>query len=157
MNLVKQSQQLPFTVDIEALAALIARGGLGQRDPERLQKAYQNSQYRWFGWHEGRLMATAHAITDFSYSAYVSDIIVDPDYQGLGYGAQLMQDILDTLAPAGKIFIYAMPDKMDFYQRRGFQRLTTGMVYAEGEALSRLQNGGFVQEYAPVARFTPPR
>ncbi|WLS80024.1 GNAT family N-acetyltransferase [Erwinia pyri] len=131
-------------VDWQALADLIERAGLSQRDPEVLKRAYQHSQFVWFGYVRGKLMATAHAISDLTYASYLSDVIVDAAWQGQGYGGQLMEAIMKTLAPCGKVFIYSMPDKIGFYQKLGYASLTTGMIYAEGKALLRLQEKGFV-------------
>lgn len=131
-------------VNWQALADLIERAGLSQRDPEVLKRAYHHSQFVWFGYVDGKLMATAHAISDRTYASYLSDVIVDAAWQGLGYGGQLMDSIMKTLAPCGKVFIYSMPDKISFYQKLGYASLTTGMIYAEGKALLRLQEKGFV-------------
>lgn len=131
-------------VDWQELAELIERAGLSRRDPHTLQRAYQHSQFVWFGYVDGKLMATAHAISDMTYASYLSDVIVDASFQGKGYGGQLMAAIMQALAPCGKIFIYSMPDKISFYKKLGYAPLTTGMIYAEGTALLRLQEKGFV-------------
>lgn len=133
-------------VNWQELADLIERAGLSRRDPEVLQRAYQHSQFVWFGYVDGRLMATAHAISDMTWASYLSDVIVDEAYQGKGYGGQLMAAIMASLAPCGKVFIYSMPEKISFYQKLGYASLTTGMIYAEGTALLRLQEKGFISE-----------
>lgn len=131
-------------VNWQELAELIEGAGLSQRDPALLERAYRHSQFVWFGYVQGKLMATAHAVSDLTYVSYLSDVIVDEAYQGQGYGGQLMAAIMETLIPCGKVFIYSMPDKIGFYQKLGYASLTTGMIYAEGEALVRLQEKGFI-------------
>lgn len=143
MVLVRESGMAD--VDWLQLAALIERAGLSHRDPRTLQRAYQHSSFVWFGYVDGVLMATAHAISDMTWASYLSDVIIDVDYQGKGYGGQLMAAIMETLTPCGKVFIYSMPEKISFYQRLGFAELTTGMIYAQGEALLRLEEKGFIK------------
>ncbi|MCU5774031.1 GNAT family N-acetyltransferase [Erwiniaceae bacterium BAC15a-03b] len=131
-------------VNWQQLAEMIARAGLSARDPQILQRAYQHSQFVWFGYVDGKLMATAHAISDLTYTSYLSDVIIDPQYQGNGYGRQLMQAILEALSPFGKVVIYSMLDKIEFYQNLQFHRLNSAMVYAPDSIIKVLRNGKFI-------------
>ncbi|OMQ21832.1 MULTISPECIES: GNAT family N-acetyltransferase [Serratia] len=132
-------------IDWQQVAALLEAAGLGKRDPLVMQRVYQNSQFCYFGWVNGELMATAHAISDMTSVAYLADVAIHPHFQGHGYGQRLMARVMQDLAPLGKVFIYSVPDKLTFYKKYGFHDLTTGMVYAEGPVLERLQNGGYVR------------
>lgn len=132
-------------IDWQRVAALLEAAGLGKRDPLVMQKVYQNSQFCYFGFANNELMATAHAISDMTSVAYLADVAIHPHFQGHGYGSQLMVRVMQDLAPLGKVFIYSVPDKLAFYKKYGFHDLTTGMVYAEGTVLERLQNGGYVR------------
>ena len=144
MSFIILTQHDSPRVNWQELAELIEKGGLSPRDVTRLKQAYQHSQYCWFGFIEGKLMATAHAISDLTYSSYLSDVVIDPAFQGKGYGRQLMQAIIDTLSPFGKIIIYSMLDKTEFYQHLNFHSLNTAMVHAPDDTLIRLHDGGFI-------------
>ncbi|AHG18957.1 acetyltransferase [Chania multitudinisentens RB-25] len=132
-------------IDWQRLAELLEAAGLGKRDPQTMLKIYQNSQFCYFRLVNGELMATAHAISDMTSVAYLADVAIHPRFQRHGYGHQLMQRVMQDLAPLGKVFIYAVPDKLAFYKKYGFHDLTTGMVYAAGTTLEHLQNGGYVR------------
>lgn len=54
------------TPDWQALATLIERAGLGARDLQEVERCYRNSTFCWYGFHEGKLVATAHAISDLT-------------------------------------------------------------------------------------------
>ena len=68
-------------------------------------------------------------LTDMLTDAYITDVIVDPDFQGKGLGKQLLDKTLEhlkyhsmenvTLACS----LYANPNKESFYERFGFKRL----------------------------------
>ncbi|EOW6744531.1 GNAT family N-acetyltransferase [Cronobacter dublinensis] len=131
--------------DWQALATLIERAGLGARAPHEVERSYTNSTFCWYGFYEGKLIATAHAISDLTWSSYVADIVVDPDYQGCGFGNQLMDDILKTLLPFGKVFIYAVLDKVSFYKKYQFRELTSGMVCASDEKLFKMYQQGYIR------------
>ncbi|AMO47818.1 Acetyltransferase (GNAT) domain-containing protein [Kosakonia oryzendophytica] len=132
-------------VDWLELSALLAAGGLNQRPPDLVEQAWCNSTFCWFGYHDGELVATARAISDLTWASYVADIVVAPQMQGRGYGKQLMMDIVKTLLPHGKIFIYSVPEKTGFYQQYGFRFLTTGMVCATSESLFKLEQSGYIR------------
>ncbi|CAI2528037.1 MULTISPECIES: GNAT family N-acetyltransferase [Serratia] len=134
-----------YGVDWSQLAALLEAAGLGQRDPQVLQRVYQHSQFCYWGYRDGRLMATAHAISDMTSVAYLADVAIHPDFQGLGLGRQLMDRVMQDLAPLGKVFIYSVPDKLAFYKKYRFRELTTGMVYADSAALERLEQNGYLR------------
>ncbi|CAI1920695.1 Predicted acetyltransferase involved in intracellular survival and related acetyltransferases [Serratia proteamaculans] len=134
-----------YGVDWLQLAGLLEAAGLGPRDSQVLQRVYQHSQFCYWGYLDGRLIATAHAISDMTSVAYLADVALHPDFQGQGLGRQLMDRVLQDLAPLGKVFIYSVPDKLEFYKKYHFRELTTGMVYADSAALERLQQNGYVR------------
>lgn len=139
------TDQRRYAVDWQRLAELLEAAGLGKRDPLLTEQIYGNNQFCYWGYLDDELIATAHAISDRISVAYLADVAIHPDFQGRGYGRQLMDRIMEDLAPLGKIFIYSVPDKLAFYKRYGFHDLTTGMVFAEGATLTRLQNSGYVR------------
>ena len=68
-------------------------------------------------------------LTDMLTDAYITDVIVDPDFQGKGLGKQLLDKTLEylkynsmenvTLACS----LYANPGKEAFYEKFGFKKL----------------------------------
>jgi GNAT superfamily N-acetyltransferase len=142
--MILEGKETLDSIDWQALAELIAASGLGQRDVQLLEQAFRCSTFCWFGYENGQLVAVARAISDLTWCSYLADVAVAPHHQGLGYGRQLMQAICNQLLPHGKIFIYSVIDKTGFYQRYGFELLTTGMVCASEESLFSQRQQGYV-------------
>ncbi|WP_434641095.1 GNAT family N-acetyltransferase [Klebsiella sp. I138] len=142
--MVLQGKEALNSIDWSALAELIAVGGLGQRETQLLEQAFRHSTFCWFGFHNGQLVAAARAISDLTWCSYLADVVVAPSLQGQGYGRQLMQLICNALLPYGKIFIYSVPDKTGFYQRHGFELLTTGMVCSSEESMAKMHEQGYI-------------
>jgi len=132
------------TVDWQRLAEILERSGLGKRDVVKLQKAFNHSQFRYLGYYNGELVATARAISDLTSASYLCDVAIDPLYQGKGWGRILMEKIMEDLSPLGKTFIYSVPDKIKFYQQFDFHELLTAMIYVDQQTLPGMINAGYI-------------
>jgi len=75
---------------------------------------------------EGVPVGMARVIIDYGYIVYIADVIVRPDYQGMGIGRALMSKVKayidENIAPGqGKfISLMAAPGKESFYEKYGF-------------------------------------
>jgi len=132
------------SVDWQRLADILELSGLNKRDLGKLKQGFEHSQFRYLGYCEGELVATARAISDFTSASYLSDVAIHPDFQGRGFGKILMDRVMRDLAPLGKVIIYAVPDKIEFYKRFSFHPLLTAMTYVEGENLTRMRQLGYI-------------
>ncbi|KEA50161.1 acetyltransferase [Mangrovibacter sp. MFB070] len=132
-------------INWQEVADLIESGGLNKRNPSEVQQAFMHSTFTWFGFEADKLVATARAISDLTWASYLADVVVSPGFQGTGLGKQLMLTIKETLFPYGKTFIYAVPDKIPFYEKHGFCVLLTGMVCDKSENLFSLRKNGYIR------------
>ncbi len=133
-------------IDWQRLADLLELSGLNKRHLPTLELAFTRSQFRYFGYLGGELVAAARAISDFTTVSYVCDVAIHPAYQGQGYGKVLMQRIMQDLTPLGKVIIYAVPDKIEFYKKFGFNPLLTAMIHVSEENLIRMQKTGYIPQ-----------
>ncbi|CAM3832039.1 GNAT family N-acetyltransferase [Rouxiella silvae] len=144
MNFDIMSNDGISSVDWQRLADILELSGLNKRDLGKLKQGFEHSQFRYLGYCEGELVATARAISDFTSASYLSDVAIHPDFQGRGFGKILMDRVMRDLAPLGKVIIYAVPDKIEFYKRFSFHPLLTAMTYVEGENLTRMRQLGYI-------------
>lgn len=144
--MVIEGKEAIARVDWQRVRTIIAEAGLNERDVQQLEQAFRQSTFCWFGYENGQLIAVARAISDCTWSSYLADVAIVPARQGQGYGQQLMLAIREQLLPFGKIFIYAVADKITFYQRFGFAMLTTGMVCASEEGMQKMQAQGYIRQ-----------
>jgi N-acetylglutamate synthase-like GNAT family acetyltransferase len=101
-----------------------------EREIEDLAIALNNSDPVISVWHLDRLIGFARATSDGIYRATIWDVVIAPDYQGLGLGAKLVETILSHPRLSRVERIYLMTTHQEkFYQRIGFQvNSTTTMV-----------------------------
>ena len=78
-------------------------------------------------WDGGRLVGAVRVLSDGYFFAYVTEVLVDPEYQGRGIGRELMARALHA-APRAKLFLGAQPQSVAFFERRGYVRGPVGFV-----------------------------
>lgn len=115
------------SVDWKALAQLIEVAGLGPRDSQVVERAFRGSFAVCFLYQETTLIGAARAISDGATSSAIYDLVVAPDYQGRGFGKQILHDILARL-PSRSVLLVSVPKQLGFYQKAGFKVLKTAML-----------------------------
>ena len=93
------------------------------RYPERLVKAMHNSTHVISAWDGERLVGLVRGLDDGVTVAFLHYLLVDPAYQGLHIGEELMRRILSYYEDL--LYIKIMPSDpktISFYERFGFQQ-----------------------------------
>lgn len=90
-------------------------------DKVRMTEMFENSNLVISAWSEGELVGIARALTDFSYTTYLSDLVVRTDYQRQGIGQKLIEQI-QAAAPMAKIVLLAAPQAAEYYPHIGFEQ-----------------------------------
>jgi GNAT superfamily N-acetyltransferase len=114
-------------VDWLALADVFERAPLGKRDPAMLERSFRNSQTCCFVYADNKIIGAGRALSDGALWSVVFDVVLLPEYQGLGLGRALM-DSLIAQAGALNVMLYAAPGKQPFYAKQGFRLMTTAMA-----------------------------
>jgi GNAT superfamily N-acetyltransferase len=110
---------------IEKYAVLYESSGWSFRRPVTsgvLQMALEKSWYCVFAWDGEALVGAGRVVTDGVLHAIIYDVIVAPDYQGRGIGAQIMGRIMQKCLDAdiGTIQLFCAQGKQGFYEKLGF-------------------------------------
>ena len=71
---------------------------------------------------EEKLIAFCRVLTDFVYRGVLYDVIVKPSYRKMGFGAKLLDEVLNhpQLKEIQNIALFCLPEMMPFYRRWGF-------------------------------------
>lgn len=94
-------------------------------DPQRLRRAHLGSS-AWVGARapDGRLVATARAVSDGAKHAWIYDVGVDPEWRGRGVGKALLRLLLDHPRVRGAAMVHLRTrDAHDFYRPFGFEEV----------------------------------
>ena len=94
---------------------------------EQAALAIENSIDRVGVYDGSKIVAVARMIGDRGMCYYIKDVIVHPAYQGRGIGKMMIGELLQFIRENGvpgtdiAVELCAMPDKMPFYAKFGFE------------------------------------
>jgi N-acetylglutamate synthase-like GNAT family acetyltransferase len=133
---LKSKIDLSQLQDLFNLAAFWAR----ERRLEDLEIALANSNSVASCWDGELMIGFARATSDGVYRATIWDVIVHPDYQGLGLGRKLVETVLSQPLVSRVERVYLMTTyQQKFYERIGFQEnQTTTMVLLNSAEIEML-------------------
>lgn len=120
----------------------LAFGGR-ERDAEVTRETFGNSRYVEFAFDGSKLIGCARAESDGVSQGLILNVAIDPEYQGLHIG----QEVVDRLAAQMKgqnLFLNTHPGGVGFYNRKGFRRNKTAMLYPAHPDMPTEVAAGFV-------------
>ena len=138
MNTSVKSDEIPEAWDISALTVkhneLSAEQFIelwktvwgGAPPVEQTRLAMEHTLFRVSVFDGDKLIAMARMLGDMGLDHYIKDVIVRPEYQGKGIGRLLINELLGFIDRNGisgtNVFVElcAMPDKIPFYEKFGF-------------------------------------
>ena len=115
----------------EAVALLKHAYWACRRPQEQIEKSMRNSEcygIRLEG--DGRLVGFARVITDYATTWYLCDVIIDPEYRGMGLGKALVSHIASLPEYAGLRGLLLTRDAHGLYAKYGF-------TPSDGRAMSK--------------------
>ncbi len=104
------------------------RGSVGWNElsPDGIRAGLSGSLYSVVLERDGETVGCGRVVGDGGVYFYVQDVIVVPELQGLGWGARIMDAVMDYLdasvRPGSFIGLMAAKDAEGFYRRYGFER-----------------------------------
>ncbi len=108
-----------------AFKALYDTTGWGPRDrpADFYAPALAGSWAQLSAWDGERLCGFARVISDGRLHAFITEMIIAPDWQGRGLGAALLNALIQRCLDAGitDIQLFCARGKLDFYRKQGFE------------------------------------
>jgi len=101
--------------------------------PATLLKMLGAGSHVWLALDGERLVGYVRAISDGFYSAFVPELEVLPEYQGMGIGTTLLNNLLDELDTFYSVDAASDDEFVGFYRRFGF-------THGNGMMIRRYQN-----------------
>lgn len=95
---------------------------MSDRTPEDVALMLTESDLVFVLTSAGRVVGFARILTDFTYVALLLDVVVAEDSRGSGYGAALLDAVVEhpRLAVVRSLELVCQPELIPFYRRWGF-------------------------------------
>jgi ribosomal protein S18 acetylase RimI-like enzyme len=107
-------------VSIDSVMLLRSRVEFGSRSRADVEGQIAGARWVVTAWDGDRLVGFARAISDGVTNAYVSSVMVDPDYQRRGIGRGLMQRLVEGRDRI-RFVLHSRKEAADFYRAIGFE------------------------------------
>lgn len=89
--------------------------------PEILIPALKNSSHLILAYIDDKLVGLGNAISDGHLVVYYPHLLVDPDYQGKGIGAKIMNRFQEIYGDFHQQMLTADDNAIPFYEKNGFE------------------------------------
>lgn len=134
---IKYIQKTPTADEFNNLTEAV---GWGRREDDIVEEALKNTIYSLCAYDEDKLIGYGRIIGDKTIFLYIHDIMVIPEYQGMGIGSGIMNQLLEKIEEYKKVnpnirtYLGASKGKESFYEKFGFvarpnEELGAGMIY----------------------------
>ena len=135
--LVKYINKTPTADEFNQLTEAV---GWGRSKNVIVEEALKHTLYSACVYDEDKLIGYGRIIGDKTIFLHIHDVMVRPDYQGMGIGTVIMNKILDkvneyrSVNPAIRVYLGASKGKEGFYEKFGFvsrpnESIGAGMVW----------------------------
>ncbi len=107
---------------------------LSGKYPARLKRALDNCETVITAWDGNKLVGLINAIDDGELTAYVHYLCVNPKYQGIGIGGELLRQIKEKYRAYLYIIVIAENEGLiEYYKKHGFG-------YIDGRYVLEIEN-----------------
>ncbi|KAK4357942.1 hypothetical protein RND71_023552 [Anisodus tanguticus] len=131
-------------LNLNHLNSVFVAVGFPRRDTDKIQLALENTDSLvWIEYEKTKKpVAFARATGDGVFNAIIWDVVVDPNFQGIGLGKAVMERLITELLRKGitNIVLYSEPRVLGFYRPLGFVADPDGirgMVYSRKKKKNR--------------------
>lgn len=134
-----QIKYINKTPTVDEFNQLTEAVGWGRREKDIVEEALKYTLYSVCVYDEDKLIGYGRIIGDKTIFLHIHDVMVRPDYQGMGIGTGIMNKILEKVNeyrgvnPGIRVYLGASKGKESFYEKFGFvnrpnEKLGAGMV-----------------------------
>lgn len=117
-------------ISVEDFISLRQTANFQSLSYEQAKQVLERTAYIAAAYLDGKTIGVTRLLFDYGTDAYITDVIVNPEYQGHGIGRLLVEDVLNYIRSNSfsevrvACNLYANQGKETFYKKLGFSTLS---------------------------------
>lgn len=102
--------------------------GWTKHTPDIIKKVFEASTHVTIATNNNMVVGFGRAISDGVFNAAIYDVVVHSDYQSMGIGKLIIEDLLHNLRDVSCVHLIATTGNEAFYRRLGLKKAKTSMA-----------------------------
>lgn len=124
---IKLHNNFPF-INPEELQDVYASVGWMNHNADIITKVFNASTHVTLAMDNDRVIGFGRALSDGVFNAAIYDVVAHSDYQGMGIGRMIMNDLLQHLQDISCVHLISTTGNEDFYRSVGLKKAKTSMA-----------------------------
>jgi ribosomal protein S18 acetylase RimI-like enzyme len=117
-------------ISAQQLASVFARSGINRRtgDLAHMQKMVDTADHLVTAWDGEVLVGVSRSLTDYCELCYLADLAVDREYQKLGIGRRLVEQVRRDIGVDVHLLLLSAPTAMSYYPKIGLDPCANAFI-----------------------------
>jgi GNAT superfamily N-acetyltransferase len=94
-----------------------------------VENSFSNSTFTCFIYEEDKIVGFGRTFDDGQYYGTICDLVIHEDYQGRGYGKQILNNLKERMTGYIFITLTAAPGKAPFYKKMGWESQNSAFIW----------------------------
>lgn len=111
-------------ISLDQFIDIYRRSGINRPcdDRERMANMMRHANLTITAWADDAIVGLARCFIDYGWVCYLSDLLVDREYQHAGIGSAMVDFIRAESGDNCQLVLLSAPGAMDYYPRIGFEK-----------------------------------
>lgn len=115
------------SANLDEMQQVYASDGWMKHNTDIIRKVFNASTHVTIAKSNHRIVGFGRAISDGVVNAAIYDVVVHSDYQGMGIGKLIIEDLLHDLQNVSCVHLISTTGNERFYRAAGFKKVNTSI------------------------------
>ena len=116
------------SANLDEMRQVYSSVGWMKHNTDIIRRVFNASTHVTFAIGDNRILGFGRAISDGVFNAAIYDVVVHSDYQGMGIGKLIIEDLLHNLRDVSCVHLISRTGNESFYRQAGLKKTKTAMA-----------------------------